>query len=189
MISIRCSSSSDLHRALELLAPGIDLVIDDGARDAVLLGESESRRVRPVRQDEGDFGRKEGLLARSIKACMLEPRPEIKIAVRLRRDVTARAAADSVTRVAVVGRNDPAESDGVSPARAEAHDGIGRFRARDQNHADAAIERAQHFRRADPARAASQANTGGNRDRGEIELRRERPAAARAEDCRESRPR
>ena len=54
-----------LHRTLELLAPGVNLVIDDGAGDVVFLGEGQSGRVRPVRQHKDDFGR-EGRVRRAI---------------------------------------------------------------------------------------------------------------------------
>ena len=45
-----------LHRTFEFLAAGINLVVDDGAGDFVVLGEGQSGRIWPVRQNKDDFG-------------------------------------------------------------------------------------------------------------------------------------
>ena len=56
MSSIRCRFEKNLHRPLELLAPGIDLVIDGGGRDAMRFGDGKPWRFGAVGQDKGDLG-------------------------------------------------------------------------------------------------------------------------------------
>ena len=46
-----------LHRALELLAPGMDLVVDGRDRDSRRLRREKPLRLRPIRQDERDLRR------------------------------------------------------------------------------------------------------------------------------------
>ena len=58
----------DLHRLLELVAPGIDLMIDGGGRNSLRFREGETFGFGAVGEDERDFGRIIGRFA--------PPRPE-----------------------------------------------------------------------------------------------------------------
>ena len=82
----------DLQRALELFAAGVNLVIDGGDGDAQPPWPRRGRR-RPGgwTATSAISAGKSGARAASISASILEPRPEIRIAVRSRR-LTAAAS-------------------------------------------------------------------------------------------------
>ena len=141
-----------LHRGFELVAPGVNLMIDRRRRDARLPGEREAAGVAAIGEHQPDFGGKVGARAAAISAAMLEPRPEIKIAVRRRERSQAqtvpawrRARRSAATSFAEPNRAQPVV--GERPRRS-----IELLGGDESHHADPAIEGAQHFGLADRRR-------------------------------------
>ena len=158
-------------------------------RDARALGERKARRVALVGQRRARFRRdKSGARAASISAAMLEPRPEIRIAVRTRAlTASAPRASRRARRRAATSRP---ISVGARPCSRERAHRLRLARAA----ANATMPKPQLNVRSisaspTPPAFASQPNTGGGAKAVEIELDRERRRAARAADCRESRRR
>ena len=145
------------------------------------------RRARSRPDNVGSF-------AASISATMLEPRPEIRMATRLRamrRHRRCRACRCSSRAACPWRRRRPRRAARtVSPSRFEHRgDRVGLARLDHRDHADAAIEGAQHFRLGDVAGRARATGTPAAPARGRDRCGRRVRSAARAECCREIRRR
>ena len=178
--SIRCACKLVLQRALERLAVLAERrVVDDGGRDAGGARRAASpgasgRWKRPARSRPD----RPASFAASISATMLEPRPEIRMATRLRAmRVTlrcrggrcrSRAARPSARRRA------RRAARRVSPSRLSTAATLSAARGVDHgDHADAAVERAQHFRLGDAAGLRQPVEHRQHRDAREVDARAE----------------
>ena len=149
-------------------------------RCPAVAGKAEAPALGAVRDDEGDLGRDSPARARPRSAAaMLEPRPEIRMATRRAR--RHRASAPHGLDVAGLARRPRRGGPDASPASATAPPRPPRPRPRrdDDDHADAAIEGAQHLapRRRRPS-AASQPKTGGTGIGVKIEHAAPRPSGS-----------
>ncbi len=71
-----------LHRALEFVSPGINLVIDGGGRNSRLFGEGKTWGGAVLESTSTISAGKSGARAAAISADIFEPRPEMRMAVR-----------------------------------------------------------------------------------------------------------
>ena len=147
-----CSARSNASRSLPNWR-----VIDDVGRDAVRAGALRARGVGLV----GDARARSrpdsvGSFAASISAAMLEPRPEIRTATRLRAMASSakvEACRCSVTRglPLAAGTTSPSRTHRLAFALEHRGDRVGLARLDHRDHADAAVEGAQHFLLGDAA--------------------------------------
>ena len=178
--SMRCRLEHGLQRALERLAVLAEAACDRRRAVAIPAARASARpaRIGTVRDDERDLGRIVGAsFAASISAAMLEPRPEIRTATRflaIGSPGTGRAARNRrrAAHRPSTGTTSPSRTT-FSPAPASTSATASSRPALDhRDHADPAVEGAQHLRLGDrrrwrrasgtpaaPARAQDRAST------------------------------
>ena len=111
----------------------------------LLAGEVQAGRFRPVGDDADDLGRIGRVrLAAAISAAMLEPRPEIRTAMRFLEVLIARSS--PVDDAGVAARHDAADRRHRLAGFLQHGRDLRRLAgSNDEHHADAAIEGAHHL--------------------------------------------
>ena len=185
-IAVRCKLV--VERAFERFAIVAERrVIDDRGRDAVLARAGQARLHRAGSKRRARFRPDSRCaLAASISAVMFEPRPEMSTATRFLfmpcspGEIEVSAKVDA--RCPSPATTSPSRTT-VSPFAAKCSLAASAPpRIQHGDHADAAVERAQHFLLADVARCASHLNTGSTGTRSRSSATRE-PLRQHAREC------